>query len=333
MTPGVIRALLLGIMCAIVFYAMCIKGPVAGNAKLMTMVTTPAPPAPLAQTTLKKPGTAAVAVCMFGVVGRSIRRTWGGIVNHIIKPLRTTSPFLFDNVTLYVFNLDAGQLTIDGVVINSSKGYFSDLWEKDPLINKVWVEEATQSSVDKDIARKCNKRGNAPNRAHHSCRLRYDMEEHLPHVTRNAFRQMYSENRVAHFLRRHAHEFRLAVVTGPDFCFVKDLPLRELIIMDDEKRDPIYIPAMQEGEGFTNGFYVGQPRIVANVMSRYDEYEHYAHFQRDYEMIVKAAVERHNITRKVIDMPFCKVRANGKVWTGSGFPLNELHKCEKSPIG
>jgi hypothetical protein len=263
-----------------------------------------------------------VAVCMFGVVGRSIRKTWPSMIKHIFLPLKNKKiRHGANNITLYIFNLDLRGATIDGVAIDSLLSNFSDLWgEQKGIINQVVTEEMAQEVVDFHTLERCRARL-------HSCKLRYN-DENLPQLTVNAFRQMYAENKVAHFLRKHSNEFDLVVATGPDFFFTRDIPLvLDTSIVNKDENSMIYIPRLNEGEGFTNGFYVGQPLTVAKAMSRYDEYVYYANLERDYERILKAAVDRHNITRVDIDMPFCKVRANGDVWAGVSFPKEDMEKC------
>jgi hypothetical protein len=239
------------------------------------------------------------------------------MVEHIIRPLK--KDLGFDNITLYLFNLDVGDALIDGQRINST-GYLT-MMSNEPDISTVIHEVATQAQVDELINCKCSSQ---------SCKLRYD-DEGYPQLTRNAFRQMYAENRVAAFLSHHADEFQLAVVTGPDYYYIEHLPPAETVsaMTQTHKSDnaSVYLTNMNDGEGYTNGFYLGHPSRVAKVMSRFDEYEHYAHIQRDYEKIVQAAVLQHGLSRNIIDMPFCKIRANGHVWAGRGFPVHKLSKC------
>ncbi len=262
-----------------------------------------------------------VALCMFGVIGRSIARTWPTMVQHILRPLKNNMGF--ENITLYIFNLDVGDALIDGKKINSTEHLA--VMRNEPYISTIIHEDASQVQVDDLINQKCSS---------HPCKLRYD-DEGYPQLTRNAFRQMYAENRVADFLAQHKDEFQLAVVTGPDYYYIEPLPPAETLSAMTQNQDSdgvnashfVYLTNINDGEGYTNGFYLGRPSLVAKIMSRFNEYVNYAHIQRDYEKIVQAAVLRYGLFRQIIDMPFCKIRANGHVWYGKGFPMHKLSKC------
>ena len=55
-----------------------------------------------------------VAVCLFGVVPRSIRLTWPSIRAHLYEPLRAEGL----NITTYVFNLHTCAALVDGQPID-----------------------------------------------------------------------------------------------------------------------------------------------------------------------------------------------------------------------
>ena len=77
---------------------------------------------------------------------------------------------------------------------------------------------------------------------------------------------------------------------------------------------------MNDAEGITNGFYMGLPMDVARLMSTFDHYIHFAHLHRDYERLVKASMEYHKLERRLMEMPFCKVRASKKIHCNPRFP-------------
>lgn len=268
-----------------------------------------------AENRTKTQASAPAIVCLFGVVNRSIKRTWKTIVKHLIQPLKLQR----NNVSLYVFDINVSGHLVDAQLLAGPTDSFSQMmWNETELLDEVIIESARQDTIDELVALRCRK---------HLCKLRYDDEPDYRHLTKNAFRQMYAESAVARFLRARVHEYSVAVASGPDFAYIQDLP--PVIRADDA--NVIYLTTMNEGEGYTNGFYAGHPEAVAKVMCRFDEYEHYASIQRDYERTVMAAVQRHNLTRRVVDMPFCKVRANGNVWAGPGFPAaGRIDECSSA---
>jgi len=248
-------------------------------------------------------------VALFGVLARSIMETWPSMQRHIIAPLERAGYF----VVLYIFNLNVDPALVDNTRVNDTEATTFIKAQRDFIV----FESDTQEHVDEIIREHCLRMP--------SCKLRYDDEgAHGPGITLNAFRQMYSEDRVASYLLHHANDIDLVVVSGSDFYYVQDLSLIDASSANDAS---IYLTTMNEGEGFTNGFYMGKPVPVAKTMARFSDYKHYSHLQRDYERIVQAAVSHHGLERRVIDMPFCKIRANGVAWAGPNFPLQRLAQC------
>jgi hypothetical protein len=156
------------------------------------------------------------------------------------------------------------------------------------------------------------------------CRFRSDYSEIS---TQNAFRQLYAEFRVSQYIRQHMEKYALIVALGSDFFFVKNFPIQSIKNINEET---ILLSDMNDAEGYTNGVYVGKPTPVIKVMSRFQNLSEYDQLQRDYERILLESVLKNNLNREVIDLPFCKKRANGVVYLGPKFPEHFKKSCLKS---
>ena len=233
------------------------------------------------------------AVCFFGVIPRSIKHTWPQTFKNIILPLRE-----FCDVTIYVYNLDVGSAQVDGVVLD----------QNDCSIIPADIRETSlQADVDKIISEKCKP----------ACQFRSDYNAV---TTRNAMRQMHSEQHVAKFLRTSKHD--LVVVAGPDYFFANKINLDH--VSDSLScRNCVYTSQVNDAEGYTDGFYFGRREKVICILDRFDDFVNSNH---DYEYRVKQSFKKHGITRKATDIVFWKIRANGRShWQGSQ-KLNYLEK-------
>ena len=125
-----------------------------------------------------------VAVCLFGVIARSIRLTWPSVEKHLLLPLRRDGHV----VELFGFNLNFNySIPVDGVILNAS-GL--------SVIPFAGLEEERQSDVDVMVDRVC------PQLA---CPT-FNAYSQRPSIIRNAFRQLHSEMRVARLLRSSNHD-------------------------------------------------------------------------------------------------------------------------------
>ena len=50
-----------------------------------------------------------IDLCFFGVIPRSIKKTWGSLRRSLLEPLETIG-----TVTIYVFNMNVGDTKVDG---------------------------------------------------------------------------------------------------------------------------------------------------------------------------------------------------------------------------
>jgi len=83
-----------------------------------------------------------IIFCLFGVIPRSIKKTWNSINSNIIKFLKEKGI----NVDIYVFNLNVENKLVDNTLLNQN-----DI----KIIPYTYFEEEKQSDVDKIIEQKC----------------------------------------------------------------------------------------------------------------------------------------------------------------------------------
>jgi len=227
-----------------------------------------------------------ICVCFFGVIGRSIRFTYGYHVEKMIKPLKQ----LYD-VDIYVFNLDVGDTKIDGMSVNA---------EDYNIINATYYDEYNQNDLDNELEI-YYKKG--------ICKFRFDYPESQ---IRNALRQMYSEYRVGCFLDKNRQKYSSAIVCGPDYCLLKTLNMADVEKSINEE-NVVYTTDVNIGQGYTNGFYIGHLSPLINVLKRYEIIEQLLPTRRDYEYLLKQAFNIYGIQRKLTNMLFVKIRNNGDI--------------------
>ena len=224
------------------------------------------------------------AICLFGVIPRSIRHTWTSIHDNLVVPLKEE----FD-VDIFVYNLNVENVQVDGRTLDQA-----DV----KLIPFDFKNEDLQRDVDKVIDVKCKNR----------CQYRSD---YGPVTERNAMRQLHSEKKVGEFLA--AHNYDVACVCGPDYYLTRKINIEHV---KDCIANPtiLYTSQVNDAQGYTNGFYFGQPKQLNKILNRYDEFES---SNNDYEWGVKQAFVRHGLERKATDMVFWKIRASGNIdWQG-----------------
>ena len=227
-------------------------------------------------------------LCLFGVISRG-RAAWETIKQRIYDVL-VQNGF---NVKVFVYNLDIGDQLVDGVQLNHDLSY---------LPFDYHLESEKQPDVDVNIDAMCLNR---------NC----GFHNYTKKQSRNALRQMYSENAVANFLAYNNAD--IAVVCGPDFYIANDININH--IRDAMTCTCVYTSQVNPSGGYTNGFYFGKPSIVAKIMKRLELYDRSGHLHNkyNYESYVKYAFTSHKIPHKLTDIVFFKVRANGHIrWAG-----------------
>jgi len=247
---------------------------------------------------------------IFGVIGRSIRLVWHSYLDHIIQPLEKAGY----RVMIYGYEIQIGSNLVDGTRIDENAS---------SIVPFDILESELQDKIDVKIRRNCQ---------NISCSLRYDHEPCCRHLTQNAHRQMFAENKVAHFFQQHAEHCNVGIGMTSDLLYLDHLNISD-VKASTTQSDTIYTVPWNEGEGFTNGFYMGAPLSVAKVMSRFDNYAKYSNLKRDYERTVKAAFELYRLKRGITKIPFCKVRANGARWAGVSLPKKYVRACLSAELG
>ena len=225
-------------------------------------------------------------VCFFGVIGRSIRFTYDSITKKLIDPLKRE----FD-VDIYVFNLDVENSIVDGRSVNCLNY---------KIIKSDYCESRKQSDLDKEI-----------DVYYQSgiCKMRHD---YTKVQIINAVRQMYSEYRVGKFLEEHRGDYDTAIVCGPDYYLLNEISLddvRKSVIQENT----IYTTSVNDGQGYTNGFYIGNLNSLINVLKRYEIITDLLPSQYDYEYLLKQCFIKYDIVRNITDLLFVKVRNNQSI--------------------
>jgi hypothetical protein len=246
-----------------------------------------------------------VLLALFGVIHRSIRYTWPNINEMIVNPLKLQGY----HVEIYGFGIDVESAFVDQMQID-----ISDL-------NRVpfdYLEIQNQSSIDEIVEEKLKYW------KIQGCLCKFGYRGYNKAARANAWRQFYAENKIAEFLRLSEENYEFVVVSGPDFYYRSEISEDEI---QDVLKNPnlIMMSASNDASGYTNGFYVGQTDAVIKVTGRYSTFQEYCQsiLFWDYEQIVKQAVEytgiehRHMKNANGEDYLFCKVRANGKIFSST----------------
>ena len=224
-----------------------------------------------------------VILCFFGVVPRSIKYTYKSIEKNIINVLNNKG----FQVDIYVFNLDIGNVKIDNTNINNSDIH---------IIPYTYLETYSQSELDKEIDELCKIT---------DCKMRSDYSKTL---IRNAIRQMYSEYRVGLFLEKHINNYDTAIVCGPDYYLLNKININD--VDQSIYNNNVYTTKVNDADGYTNGFYIGNLRTIIKILRRYENLQNFLPVNKDYEYLLKKSFENNDITRQITDMLFFKIRAN-----------------------
>ena len=222
-----------------------------------------------------------VCLCFFGVIPRSIRYTIESIKYNIIQELE--KKFIVD---IYVFNLNVGNTKVDNCVLNQTDNN---------LIDYTFYEEHNQSELDIELD-ELYKKG--------ICKMRRDYGEK---EIRNALRQMYSEYRVGCFLEKNKDNYKGAIICGPDYYILNKLDLNTDYF---SKNNTVYTTKVNDAQGITNGFYLGNIQSIIPILKRYNQITKYLPTNKDYENVLMMSFIKNNIICKKIDLLFVKIRSN-----------------------
>ena len=186
-----------------------------------------------------------VLVAIYGVIPRGIKLSYPFLVRHLYTPLREEGL----EVTTYVFNLDVGNTTVDGAVLNQS-----DI----SIINHQFLEERSQADLDGEIAANLSKATSA------------GLGEYTGAVLQNALRSLYQERRAGEFVAAHAADFDLAVVVNSDHILLRNISREDIRDAAASSSGPVYVAEFASFNGVPNGFYFGRPERVPLILDRSD---------------------------------------------------------------
>jgi len=244
-----------------------------------------------------------IIFCLFGVIPRSIKKTWNSINSNIINILKEKNI----NVDIYVFNLNVENTLVDDILLNQN-----DI----KIIPYTYFEEEKQSHVDKIIKQKCIS----------GCKFRGDYNDN---TTQNAMRQLYSEYRIGKFIEQinNIKKYDLAFVCGPDYYIANKIKITD--VLDSYNNNFLYTSQVNNADGITNGFYFGKIPDMVKLLKRYNDFES---SNKDYEYTVLKAITNYNIRHKFCDVIHFKVRANCNIQWQGGKKTNFVNKNDAEKV-
>jgi len=242
-------------------------------------------------------------ICIYGVIPRSIKYTINSVKKNVINVLQEH----FD-VSIYVFNMNVENNVVDNTILDQN-----DI----KLIPYNFYEEKIQQDFDIELSEK-QKQFNLTFRS-----------DYTPIITQNALRQMYSEYRVGQFLQKNNFDF--AVAFSSDFYFANKINIEDCL-HSINNTNMLYGSIINEGQGFSNGFFFGNPKPLSIIMKRFEIIETYLPINADYELVLKLCFERNNILRKITNIIVFKIRANKNVfgWPNQNYNnICNIHEINK----
>ncbi len=239
-----------------------------------------------------------IIVCFFGVIPRSIKFTKKCIYGRILNPLCKNF-----KVEIYIFNIDVKDEKVDGRRINRT-----DIVK----LNFDFLEQKCQADIDEIIKDKLKP-------------MSYGGNENKSTI--NSYRTMYSELMVGEFLEKNSEKYDLAIISSSDFFFHNTISIEKINECFDEDNVVYTTNVHDSQDGYTDGFYVGKPKNIIKIMSRYREIEKYHLLETDnYERILKRSFILNDIERKIFPISFCKIRANRDVWGPKKIDIKDKFK-------
>ena len=242
-----------------------------------------------------------VIICFFGVVSRSIQYTHKNLKEKLIDIVKRQY-----DVDVYVFNNNVENNIVDGIRQNNNVV---------GLLERTFFEEKLQSYMDKEIQHYIKSKNI-------SCIMRNDYTES---DIKNSIRQMYSENQVGLFLEKNINNYETAIVCGPDYYLLNPINLED--VTNSVTNSVVYTTAVNDGEGYTNGLYIGSLPPLIKILKRYSVLEKLLPTDKDYEYLLKRSFEMNKINRLVTNTLFLKIRSN-KIVSFQGI-MKKLFKVNK----
>jgi hypothetical protein len=220
-----------------------------------------------------------ILLAHFGVISRSIDKTWKTIKTNILDVL------LLHNyvVDIYLFNIDIQDSLIDNVTIPNRVN----------IIPYTYLETELQTEIDQKLF-------NTPDN---------DLKKFIytdETTMKNVYRQLYSESKIASFLSCHGNNYKKVIVCGPDFYLLDKLDIN---LIKTTHHD-IYTSYILDSNGYTNGLYLAKPNIIMKILNRINLIN-LIDKEYTYEKFLKFAFNHYKLSRQNIGISFIKIRANG----------------------
>ncbi len=229
-----------------------------------------------------------IALCIFGVIPRSIKYVYPNMKENLINPLLKNF-----KVDIYVFNINVGKNLVDNTALNQ---------EDCKIIEFDIFEEKKQVEIDKEVKKD------------YKGMDKIISDEGLDsRVVINSMRCMYGEWSVSEFLSKHRKKYVGALITSSDFWFLHKFKTHELFGSLFEK-NTIYTSGIADSCGYTDGFMFGSIEPMIAVLSRYKYLKLFLPTKTNFEGILKLAFEKKKIRRKISKIAFFKVRANKNIF-------------------
>ena len=230
-----------------------------------------------------------VIICFFGVVSRSIKFTNKILQERLINIVKQEY-----DVDIYVFNNNVENDFIDEIQQNNTDVN---------LLQCDFFEEKTQTTIDTELYNYITFKNIVWN-------MTYYDDPCFNKLTKiNVFRQLYSEYQVGLFLEKRMNDYKSAIICGPDFYLLNNISLDDIKKTIDNDSD-IYTTMVNDGYGYTNGFYIGSLKPMIQILQRYSILEQLLPTHLDYEYLLKKTFEIYKINRKITNMLFEKIRSN-----------------------
>jgi hypothetical protein len=228
-----------------------------------------------------------ILICFFGVISRSIKYTYKNHQEKLIDILKKKY-----DVKIYGFNNNVENILVDNIKQNNN-----DI----KLISFDHFEEKKQSDIDNEIDYIVNSKNI-------NCKMRPDYTKKL---IQNSIRQMYSEEQVCIFIENNIDNYDCCIICGPDYFLLDNINLNH--VNNCIKNDVIYTTKVNDGNGYTNGFYIGTPKLLVKILKRFSILHKLLPTKYDYEYLLKRVFIMNNLTRLITDMKFIKIRSNKRI--------------------
>jgi len=234
-----------------------------------------------------------IVICFFGVCSRTIKYTHHNHLKNIIDVIKNDYDY-----DIYVFNNNVGDTLVDGIKQSND--------DVNIILKADIFEEMNQIDIDEKINEKIL-------RDNINIKMREDYTEYM---TRNAIRQMFSEEQVGLFLEKNINNYKLAIVCNPDLYFLNKINLeniRESIAINSNSS--VYTSTVNEhpGHSYTNAFYFGSLEPLSKILKRFSILEKLLPTHSDYEHLLKKGFDMNGITRIITDIDFVKIRSNKNI--------------------